>query len=72
MQSIGRPAGSTALAVSRDVVFFVPGLLLLSAAGGVTAMLWAAPIADVLAAALTAVLLRREMRNLRRRAAAEQ
>ena len=72
LQSIGRPAGSTVLAVSRDVVFFVPGLLLLSAAGGVTALLWAAPIADVLAAALTAVLLRREMRNLRRRAAAEQ
>lgn len=65
LQSLGKPVSSTLLSLSRDVVFFVPGLMILGAAGGVTGMLWAAPIADILAFALTAVLLFLQLREIR-------
>ena len=65
LQSLGKPVSSTLLSLSRDVVFFVPGLMILGAAGGVTGMLWAAPIADILAFAVTAVLLFLQLREIR-------
>ena len=70
LQSIGRPVGSTILAVARDVVFFVPGVLLLSASAGVTGMLWAAPISDVLSILLAVLLIALEFRSMRRLEAA--
>lgn len=66
LQSIGNPVKSTVLSLSRDVVFFVPGLLLLAPRFGVTGMLWAAPIADVLAFILTVLLVWQEYRVIRR------
>lgn len=62
LQSIGKSLQSTVLSLSRDVIFFVPGLIVLSARFGVTGMLWAAPIADILAFTLTIILLVREYR----------
>ena len=65
LQAIGKPVQSTLLSLARDVIFFVPAVLICARLGGVTGMLWAAPIADVLAALLTAVLLRSVRREHR-------
>ena len=64
LQSMGRPLQSTLLSLARDVVFFVPALLFLAPRYGVEGMLWAAPIADVLAGILAALLVASEMRRL--------
>lgn len=65
LQSIGRPVQATALSLSRDVVFLVPGVILLSNVAGVTGMLWAAPLSDLLACALTLGVMAWEFRRLR-------
>lgn len=65
LQSIGKPVKSTLLSLSRDVVFLVPGVMILASRFGVTGMLWAAPIADVLALVFTVVLVRGECRVMR-------
>lgn len=64
LQSIGKPVQSTLLSLSRDVIFFVPGLLLLTPAFGVEGMLWAAPVADLLAFAVTVLLVGRELKKM--------
>ena len=64
LQSMGKPLQSTLLSLARDVIFFVPGLVLLAPRCGVVGMLWAAPIADVLAILATAILIRREVRAI--------
>ena len=64
LQSMGKPLQSTLLSLARDVIFFVPGLVLLAPRYGVVGMLWAAPIADVLAILATAILIRREVRAI--------
>lgn len=66
LQSIGKPVQSTLLSLSRDVVFLIPGVILLSNFFGVTGMLWAAPIADVLSFALTIALILLEYRKMNR------
>ena len=66
LQSIGKPVKATILSLSRDVIFLVPGVILLSMAFGVTGMLWAAPIADVLSLILTIILVSHEYKCLKR------
>ena len=65
LQAIGKPVQSTLLSLARDVIFFVPAVLICARLGGVTGMLWAAPIANVLAAILTAALIRSVRRQHR-------
>ena len=72
LQSIGKPVKAPLLSLSRDVVFLVPGVVILSFAGGVTGMLWAAPIADVLAFLTTVVLVGAEYRQTKRRPSPEK
>lgn len=69
LQSIGKPVKSTVLSLSRDVLFLVPGILLLSSCAGVTGMLWAAPIADILAFVLAIILIAVEYRAIKRKQA---
>lgn len=69
LQSIGRPVQATALSLARDVIFLVPGVVILARISGVTGMLWAGPIADVLSAILTVVLIAAELVSMHRRAA---
>ena len=66
LQSIGKPVKATLLSLSRDVLFLVPGVMILSRALGVTGMLWAAPIADILSFVVALVLISFEYRNMRR------
>ena len=59
-QSIGHPVTAIAVALSRDIVFLIPGLFLFASLGGaengVVTMLWAAPVSDVLNLALCLIL----------------
>lgn len=64
LQSIGKPVKATLLSLSRDVVFLVPGVILLSGAFGVTGLLWSAPIADVLSLILTVTLIGIEYKTI--------
>jgi Na+-driven multidrug efflux pump len=65
LQAIGKPVQSTLLSLSRDVVFLVPAVIIMAVNFGVTGMLWAAPIADVLAFVFTVILIGRELRMMR-------
>ena len=66
LQSIGKSVKSTILSLSRDVIFFVPALLILAPNVGVTGMLWSALIADVLSFILTIVLIATEYKGIKR------
>lgn len=67
LQAVGKPVKAAVLSLSRDVVFLVPAVILLALRFGVVGMLWAAPIADVLAAALTVFLILPEYRSTKHR-----
>jgi Na+-driven multidrug efflux pump len=65
LQAIGKPVQSTLLSLSRDVVFLVPAVIIMTVNFGVTGMLWAAPIADVLAFVFTLILVSRELKIMK-------
>jgi putative MATE family efflux protein len=64
LQGIGKPIPSILLSLSRDVVL-IPAMIVLAVNFGVAGMLWAAPIADVLAVVFAVVLLVREMKVMK-------
>ena len=57
-QSIGKPVQSAVLSLSRQIVFLVPGLMILGAWIGVEGLLWAGPISDVVAGILSLITVR--------------
>ena len=61
-QAIGKPVKSLLVALSRQIIFLIPLALILSGRFGLTGALAAAPIADVLACLLAAVLIWTEFR----------
>lgn len=65
LQSIGKAKAAAPLSVLRDVLLIVFSLLI-PAAIGVTGIFWAAPIADVLAIAVTAAVMVRVWKELGR------
>jgi putative MATE family efflux protein len=65
LQAIGKPVQSTLLSLSRDVVFLVPAVIIMAVNFGVGGMLWAGPIADVLAFAFTVFLIGREIKKMK-------
>lgn len=52
--------------LSRQGVIYIPALFLFQAAFGVTGLVWAQPAADLLSAALVAILYLRTARRLMR------
>lgn len=60
-QSLGKPITAIAVALSRDIVFLIPGLFLFASLGGaekgIETLLWAAPVSDVLSIILCVILL---------------
>lgn len=65
LQAMGRPVKATVLSLSRDVVFLVPGVVLFARFFSVTGMLWAGPVADVLAFLMTIVFVSKELQSIR-------
>lgn len=64
MQSIGKPVKAAVISMCRDVVFLVPPAIIMCVFGGVDLLLWSAPIADVLAFALSVVLIVLELKKM--------
>lgn len=65
LQSIGRSVLAIPLSVIRDVVFLTIFSLLLANLVGVTGIFWAAPLADILAMAITIIALVPILKNLK-------
>ena len=65
LQSMGSSLKSTLLALARDVIFFVPSILLIaSLSHSVVVMLWSAIIADILAFITGFILLKSEFKRI--------
>jgi putative MATE family efflux protein len=63
--ALGRAGPALFLSLSRQIIFLIPLVLLLPLAMGLTGVFVAFPVADVLATAVTVVMLRREFKRLR-------
>ena len=64
LQSMGASFKSTLLALARDVIFFVPAIIILaSQSKSVVTMLYSSVIADVLAFITGVILIRSELKN---------
>ena len=65
LQSMGSSLKSTILALARDVIFFVPAIILIAHfSHSVVTMLWSAVIADILAFITGVVLLKQEYKQM--------
>ncbi len=65
LQSMGSSIKSTFLALARDVIFFVPAIIVISSVShSVVTMLWSAIIADVLAFITGVILLKSEFKRI--------
>lgn len=65
-QAVGRPKISLLLTLSRQVLLLIPTILIMSNLFGLQGILWAVPISDFLAFALTVAFLLVEIRRLNR------
>jgi putative MATE family efflux protein len=66
-QAIGKPQEAMTLSLSRQVLFFLPALLILPKIFGLYGVFWAGPTADLLSSVVTGVWLFHEIKNLDRR-----
>ncbi|MGN0973616.1 MAG: MATE family efflux transporter [Bacilli bacterium] len=65
LQSMGSSIKSTLLALSRDVIFFVPAIIIVTTLShSIVTMLWSAIVADILAFILAIILLKQEFKKL--------
>jgi len=71
-QAAGRPTMSLFLGLTRQIIFFIPLLLVLPLFWGLDGVWYAGPLADATAFTVTGAFLWREMRALSRREAAER
>ncbi len=63
-QAVGKARQAAVLSLSRQILFFIPALLILPRFWGVEGVWVSAPVADVLAVSLTATMMYFEMKNL--------
>lgn len=62
--SIGKPSKGTFLSLTRQIIFLLPLLIIFPRFLGIDGIMYAGPIADFMAAAISAVLLAKEMRTM--------
>ena len=71
-QAVGKPVQAAITSMVRDILCFVPLIIILPLiSGGVEAILWAAPISDFIAMVVTATLSVSFIKSLRKTEAAE-
>jgi Na+-driven multidrug efflux pump len=63
-QAIGKPLQSTILSLSRQLLFYIPLLLLLPKTFGLRGVFFAMPAADILAVLLSVVFMAAELRRI--------
>ena len=56
-QALGKPAQATGLTLLRQIIIFVPTVLILGATGDVVKVLWTGPIADTLSSIISIIVL---------------
>lgn len=64
--SIGKPVKGMFLSLTRQILFFLPFLIVLPLAFGIDGILYTGPIADVLSAAVTIVMVALEFQQMKR------
>lgn len=64
LQAIGKPIQSIIVSISRDLLFLLPAMIILSSLWGITGLLWAAPLADLLAFIVTFIFITLQMKHL--------
>lgn len=64
MQSIGRAVKSAVISLSRQIIFLLPAEFILSSILGILGVLWAGPVADILAFILAVAIVGRELKIL--------
>ena len=63
-QAIGKPILSIVLSLSRQIIFLIPSILVLPVFFGISGVMFAYPVAEVLSFMLAVILLRVEVRKL--------
>lgn len=66
-QAIGKPLKSTLISMSRQIIFFIPCILLLPLAYGIEGVLYTGPVADAAAFTVAMVLILFEMKALKKK-----
>lgn len=65
-QAIGQPAKAAVASLSKQLLFYIPAMLICSRFWGLTGILASGPVADTLAFILCAVLCRNELAKMKR------
>lgn len=63
-QAIGHPGKATVVSLAKQVIFYIPAMLILARVSGLIGILWAGPVAEVLAFFLAAVLVTKELKKM--------
>lgn len=63
--AIGKPVKGTFLALTRQIIFLLPLIIILPLFMGIDGIMYAGPIADLMAAVIAIVLLTYELKNMR-------
>lgn len=63
-QAIGHPAKATVVSLAKQVIFYIPAMLILAKIFRLLGILWAGPVAEVLAFFLAAVLTVKELKKM--------
>lgn len=63
-QAIGKPAIATAVSLAKQVIFYVPAMIILAAILGLEGVLWAGPLSELLAFFLGGALMMREVKKM--------
>lgn len=66
MQAIGKPMKSAIISLSRQILFLIPAMLILSHIGGIEGILFAGPTADGLAFVLAMILVTLEIKQIKK------
>lgn len=65
-QSLGQPMKATVISLAKQVLFYVPAMLILAKCFGIIGILWAGPAAELLAFLLAGFFSIREIKSLNR------
>ncbi len=64
LQAIGKPVQSILVSISRDLLFQFPAMIIMSSLWGIMGLLWAAPVADLLAFIVTFAFITMQMKRI--------
>lgn len=67
LQAMGAAAEALVINLSRQGIIYIPALFLMNAAIGITGLVWAQPVADVLSTAMVLVLYLKTVKKLQRK-----